>query len=649
LTYQVREQLKVYQTGPRALADLRSFEWYYLAKLCDPTPIRLRGHQKEVICVAFHPDGNRVVSGGADGTVRVWELNSRRALHVFEGTGDVVHCVAVSSDGRWLAAGDGGGSLWLWELETQWKRALTSHKSRVGSVAFSPDSRHLLSCDAQHLIVQWDVRTAQREFDLRHIQQEEGAAPSGGETNNPEWSGSSVAAYLPDGQTIVSAGMDYWVMVWDVATRRPRDQIHVNSAIVGFSISPDGREVALAEEKPGIEILNLQKPHEPRRTVPGVGRQVMGVTFGADSRTLAVAAIGEGAGLLDIQKARILDRFDDQVSGSRSSLAFRTDGQMLALPVGDEVHVVQVARSRGGATVAASLVPIRRLAASPDERLLALGREDGTIVVWDLRAQRVLQTLSGHDLAVFGVAFVPRPPGARLVSVGADGLIKLWDAEAGGQPLFAPTAGAGAAYAVAVRPDGRQIATGGDDGLVRTWNPDTGRVDLPPLEHGASISALAYDPTGTALASAGRDRTVRVWSATSGWRRLGPLSHPHQLTSLAFSPNSRFLAGGGGAPDKGAKILIWDASSGTISTTVDCPRGVDCLTFSSDSRRIATCGADSIVQVWDATGGHETLSLDAQGGRVSAVLFSPHALRLYSAGRDGVVKLWDGTKPAPAQ
>ena len=69
---------------------------------------------------------------------------------------------------------------------------------------------------------------------------------------------------------------------------------------------------------------------------------------------------------------------------------------MLAMAVGDEIHVVRLDRSLDGETVAASLGPIRRLAASPDERLLALGREDGTIVVWDVRAERVLQTLSGH-------------------------------------------------------------------------------------------------------------------------------------------------------------------------------------------------------------------------------------------------------------
>jgi WD40 repeat protein len=145
------------------------------------------------------------------------------------------------------------------------------------------------------------------------------------------------------------------------------------------------------------------------------------------------------------------------------------------------------------------------------------------------------------------------------------------------------------------------------------------------------------------------DRTVRVWSATSGRRRLGPLTHTHQLTSLAFSPDARLLAGGGGAVDSGGSILIWDARSGTRSVLVKCPRGVDSMSFSPDSLRIATCGSDSVVQVWDAIGGHETLSLDGRGGRVSAVQFAPGEPRLYSAGRDGVIRLWDGSTTVPAR
>jgi WD40 repeat protein len=320
------------------------------------------------------------------------------------------------------------------------------------------------------------------------------------------------------------------------------------------------------------------------------------------------------------------------------------------MAVGSDAHVVHLARRPDGVTLASGLGPVDRMALSPDERLLAWVRDGrGTIGVWDVRDGRVRQTLGGHGLKVFGLAFVPRPEGTWLVSGGGDGRIHVWDHDLGGKPLRAFSGRAGAIYSVAARPDGRQIATGGDDGSVLTWNPATGCSDLAALNHGAPVTALAYDLTGTALASGGMDCTVRVWYARSGGRRLGPLKHPHPVTSLAFSPDGRLLAGGGGSTDKGGRVLIWDASSGTISATIDCPRGVDSLSFSPDGRRIATSGADAAIQVWDATGGHETLSLSGHDDRVSGVVFSTRAHRLYSAGRDGVVKLWDGNASAPAE
>jgi WD40 repeat protein len=650
LIYQVREQLKTYQSGTGALGDLRGFEWYYLANLCDPAPIRLFGHRQAVICVAFHPDGKHVVSGGSDGTVRVWDLDGRRATRVFEVGERPIKCVAVSSDGRWLAAGESGGHLRLWELNTGLERALEWHKSGLRSVAFSStDGLHLLSADASGVIVQWDVGTGKPEFDLLHRHASDEVPGSfGGGTNAPDVGPGTIAAYGKDGRTIVSVGMDEWVVIWDAATHKKLREKRINSNIFAFSISPDGRQLALGMESAAVDVLDIERLHERPRVFP-VGRRRATVTFSPDGRTFAVRGHPGGVRLLDDERGQILNMFDDQVNMAPTSMAFGAKGSLLAMAVGAEIRVLRVAPShRDGTSIALNQGPIRRLAASSDEGLLALGREDGKIAIWDLRVGRLLQTLRGHELGVLALAFVNRPDRTLLSSAGGDGLVQVWDPRSGGEPLRTLPGDSGAVYAIAVRRDGTQIATAGGDGRIRTWDPVSGRPDLPLIEHGSPITALAYDPTGAILASGGMDRTVRVWSATSGGLRLRPLVHPYQVTSLAFSPNGRLLAGGGVETDGGGKLRIWNASNGAVATKVDCPRGIDCLSFSSDSRRIATCGTDDVVvQVWDVTGGHETLSLTGHTDRVSAVFFAPHARRLYSAGSDGVVKLWDGTTTAP--
>lgn len=77
----------------------------------------MKGHKGQVTGVAFHPEGNLVLSGSWDGSVRIWDPAAERELQRFEWPYGKVLSVAYSPDGLRAAAGTDRGTVVVWDLD----------------------------------------------------------------------------------------------------------------------------------------------------------------------------------------------------------------------------------------------------------------------------------------------------------------------------------------------------------------------------------------------------------------------------------------------------------------------------------------------------------------------------------------------------
>jgi WD40 repeat protein/uncharacterized membrane-anchored protein YhcB (DUF1043 family) len=276
---------------------------------------------------------------------------------------------------------------------------------------------------------------------------------------------------------------------------------------------------------------------------------------------------------------------------------------------------------------------------SPDGRQIVT-TDDRAAQVWDAQTYRRMFTLF-HGDTVYQALY--STDGARLVTAGIDGTIKIWDATSGALVRELRRDGAKLRYyLVALSPDGKLVAAIDVKGeIAHVWNAITGAPIAEIRNDGLESSCLAFSSDGRWLATTGGD-DVHVLD-TRTWRPALTIRGP-RIHRLAFDPTgSRLITGA----TTGA-AAIWAIPSGAkIWHLRDVGEPVDAVAFSPDGQLVATASRDGAMQVWRARSGELQSQLNPRHSKILAVEFDRASRLVLAAVANGSVVVADAALGKP--
>jgi WD40 repeat protein/predicted Ser/Thr protein kinase len=411
-----------------------------------------------------------------------------------------------------------------------------------------------------------------------------------------------------------------------------------------WAFSPDGKLVVLGREDGTVSIWDASTG-SLLATFRAHASKVLGVSFSPDGTRLLSTSSDGTVRQWGVATGREVELPYDRHSGDVTAAVYSPDGRWVASAGTDRtVRVWQATGRQDVAVLHGHTGPVAGVAFAPGGRRLASFSHptrlvpttaDDTIRVWEMDPQATLPVLRGHRSYVYPVAY--SPDGRWIASGGWDNMLRLWDARTG-EAACAPTDNGDVVKTLAFGPDGSRVVSARQDRL-QVWEVATGRRLIEIQAPAPNILALEFRPDGSTLAALDVSGGATVFDATTGAvvarLRLGAR---HDSKALAYSPDGRWLAG---ASTDEKTIWLFDAHTHERLAQFPGHEGIiRTVTFSPDSRRLASCGSDHTVRVWKIDDGACQV-LRGHTDEIFAVAFHPDGTRLASAGRDRAVWLWD--------
>ncbi|MDB5308673.1 MAG: translocation protein TolB [Gemmataceae bacterium] len=446
----------------------------------------------------------------------------------------------------------------------------------------------------------------------------------------------TLAAFHPDGKTIVASDTDGTTTLYHLAGGKPVFRVTHGGELSGLAVRPDGKMIATAGNgaAPRVKLWEIGQT-DPLAEIPDASGPV--AFIGTDQ--LVVTKAG-GVGVYDLKKRSCVR----ELPGAAGAFAISPDGKKLATAGNGGLRVRIWDLTTGGQLHADgdALPDPAVMAPSPDGRSLFVIAA-GNAFVW-----RVGEAMP-RPAGTFPTAVATAAAGGGKLVVATGLGLAIWAEFDPSRPLPAkPTLTAEVpgtvVTALAVSPDGKWVAYSTPLRRITLLDATDGKTQRT-LSLQTTASALTFSPKGDGLVVLGRDGFLRRWQLGADgagdrevWKLRVQRGHHG---AVAISPD-----GGRIAASSSGRMSVVDTTDGHELFALERP-GIDgtftSAAFSPDGRFLITGlgGTDGVLQVWELATRAEVRRYSTGLGGITRLAVFLDGEHVVSSGTDEAITVWD--------
>jgi WD40 repeat protein len=645
-------------------AEIRSIAWTHVSKqvavgfadhlirlykLSDAAPItlaagsELKGHTGAVTALdAIATPANQLLSGSADGTLRVWNLENGQMVRQMPQGGPITP-IAVRADGKLFASAGENGITKIWDAakgtllaEAKGDRALltaaadkeTAQKLAAADTAYFKSVLQKAQADLKAQEERVKKAGEAKALADKPVSEKEAALTKA--TDTKAQADKALAAATVEQKKLVDTQMaaeqaqkDAETAVANAKTAPPAELDALKAALAAKTKSAADAKAAAVKSQATLKTAT--------DAIPAATKAVA-----AADDALKVAQRVQANAINEVTLASAaVTRVTEMIANQQSTIAVAEERQKAA--EADAAAAKEIA--------AAADKPIRTVAFSTDGLILATAGDDQKIRLWAAETGATLQTFDAPKSPVLNLAF---NSAGLLICGSADGSTTLWDISP--RWILDRTIGSGDANsilsdrvnAMAFSPDGRTLATGSGEpsrgGEIKLWNVASGNVlrDFKDI-HSDAVLCLDFSHDGKRLASGAADRFVKIIDLASGKMILALEGHTHHVLAVSFKADGRTLASTGAD----GQVKMWDLVAGERKAAIPgSTNEVTSIHFIGITDQAVLSSAEGQMRVVNETGGN-VRTFAGPVDHIHAGAIAGDGKTLISGGQSGAVYQWD--------